>query len=542
MPLLKDQYDVNFNNFNDFVMTIAKHRSLQDMYNAGRELAKSNSQIVRTCLWLSETLSNNFTVLSNEDGNRHYLHMIDIFRRKQVSPGEWFHAEGEFSLVPFHEPLIGRVAATMAPKVCRNANEWDRPKWAVSEGILSYIAVPMIHKGELVGVMSTFMNTPIQYDHIEQNVFLADYIAASIVNALAFENIEHLKKKVELENEYLREAVKQAHGFKDIVGKSQVLNRVLEQVKLVAQTDATVLIQGESGTGKELIAQAIHEHSDRKEHPLIRVNCAAIPRGLFESEFFGHVKGAFTGAVNERVGRFQLANGGTLLLDEVGEIPFKLQGKLLRVLQEGTFERIGDEKTRKVNVRIIAVTNRDIKKDVKANRFRQDLYYRLSVFPIKVPPLRERIEDIPLLAQYFISNICRRMGVREPALKQRHITQLQRMNWPGNVRELRNVMERALIISQGRELNFDGLSADQLLRETDIEVVISDNFSDNHPYTEMEWKENVRRNILLALEQSNWKVQGPGGAAEVLGVKPTTLHARMKTLGLKKNKNSYMDA
>ena len=230
------------------------------------------------------------------------------------------------------------------------------------------------------------------------------------------------------ENEYLREEVKVAHAFGDIVGESSALRKVLAQVDLVAPADTSVLILGESGTGKELVARAIHERSRRSDRPMIRVNCGSIPRELFESEFFGHVEGAFTGAVRDRAGRFQLADGGTLFLDEVGEIPLELQSKLLRVLQEGTFERIGEEKSQHVDVRIIAATNRDLKKDVEEKRFRQDLYYRLSVFPVEVAPLRERAEDIPLLAANFLSQTCRRLGLTKPRLKQRHVKHCKATN------------------------------------------------------------------------------------------------------------------
>ncbi|MFQ5483478.1 MAG: sigma-54 interaction domain-containing protein, partial [Nitrospinaceae bacterium] len=264
---------------------------------------------------------------------------------------------------------------------------------------------------------------------------------------LALDEINRLPRNLELENSFLREEVKSNIGFGEVVGQSMALQNVLQQVNMVAKTDSSILIQGETGTGKELVTRAIHEGSSRKNLPLVRVNCCAIPNELFESEFFGHVKGAFTGAANHRIGRFELADGGTLFLDEVSEIPLNLQGKLLRVLQDGQFERIGENKTQKVDVRIIAATNRNLKLEMKSHRFREDLYYRLSVVPIEVPPLRERGKDIRLLADHFLRFQCARLGIPNLVLEEREYQMLEHYPWPGNVRELQNVMERLAILS-----------------------------------------------------------------------------------------------
>src|SRR5438477_989523 len=269
---------------------------------------------------------------------------------------------------------------------------------------------------------------------------------------LAFRCLKR-QKCLELENEFLLDEVRE--NFGDIIGRSPAIQKVLAQISTVAPTEANVLVLGESGTGKELVARAIHDLSARKEHPLVRVNCASIPKELFESEFFGHVRGAFTGAIKDRVGRFELADGGTLFLDEIGEIPPDLQSKLLRVLQEGQFERLGDDRTRTVQVRLIAATNRDLLAEAKAGRFRLDLYYRLSVFPIEVPPLRERPEDLRQLAEHFIKQSARRLGVPRPRLSKLHLQELQDYDWPGNVRELQNVIERAVILSRGASLQFE---------------------------------------------------------------------------------------
>jgi transcriptional regulator with GAF, ATPase, and Fis domain len=295
---------------------------------------------------------------------------------------------------------------------------------------------------------------------------------------------------------------------------------------MVAATDAGVLILGESGVGKELVARAIHQRSPRARKPLVKVNCGSIPHELFESEFFGHAKGSFTGAIRDRVGRFQLADGGTLFLDEVGEIPLDLQSKLLRVLQEGEFERVGDELTRRVNVRVVAATNRDLRDEVKAGRFRLDLFYRLGVFPVEVPPLRDRREDIPELAASFVRQACQRFHVPEPRLSARELERAQGYHWPGNVRELQNVIERAVILAQGGPLLLDLPQKERpTLPATPIptEVIPED-----------EWRRRERANLQAALVKSGHKVSGPGGAAELLGLNPATLTSRLKALGLGK--------
>jgi transcriptional regulator with GAF, ATPase, and Fis domain len=318
-----------------------------------------------------------------------------------------------------------------------------------------------------------------------------------------------------------------------IVGGSRAVQAVLAQVAIVAPTHANVLIQGESGTGKELVARAIHDLSERKERLLVRVNCASIPKELFESEFFGHVRGAFTGAVRDRAGRFELADGGTLFLDEIGEIPLELQGKLLRVLQEGQFERVGDERTRTVGVRLISATNRDLLAEAGAGRFRADLYYRLSVFPIEVPPLRERLEDIEELANHFIRQAARRFGVAPPRLTKVTVDQLQRRDWPGNVRELQNVIERAVILAKGGELQLDLPPGDSDGSPSSrLQATLNHNGSEQLSLHELVVRE--REILLTALQRTNWKVYGADGAASLLGLKPTTLVSKMKRLNLRK--------
>jgi transcriptional regulator with GAF, ATPase, and Fis domain len=307
---------------------------------------------------------------------------------------------------------------------------------------------------------------------------------------------------------------------------------MLQQVEAVAQTPASVLLQGESGVGKELVAHVIHAQSPQKGGPLVRVNCASIPKELFESEFFGHVKGAFTGAHRDRIGRFQLADGGTIFLDEVGEIPMELQGKLLRVLQESEFERVGDDITRSVDVRVIAATNRNLEQLIVDGDFREDLFYRLSVFPVEVPPLREREGDVVQLAQHFLEQTCTDFGRPMMTLTRRQAENLKGYRWPGNVRELKNVIERAVILSPGSVLRLDLSMPNVPARNAEPTAAAEPAHS--AVLSESEMQEFRKNNIIAALKLRNWRVSGPNGAAELLGVRPTTLADRIKTLGIKK--------
>ena len=340
-----------------------------------------------------------------------------------------------------------------------------------------------------------------------------------------------LREELERERDYLREEVSVSMNFGRIVGTSQALRRMLKRVEAVAETPASVLVMGESGVGKELVARAIHARSSRASGPLVKVNCASIPKELFESEFFGHVKGAFTGAHRDRIGRFQLADGGTIFLDEIGEIPLELQGKLLRVLQESEFERVGDDITRSVDVRVIAATNRNLEKLIVEGKFREDLFYRLSVFPVDVPPLRERDDDVVQLAQHFLEQTCKEFG-REPlALTRAHATTLRAYGWPGNIRELKNVIERAVILSPGNMLRLDlSMPGGKSVAPATAAVKVVD----EGIMTEKEMRALQKQNIEKALRRTSWKVSGKGGAAEVLGVRPTTLADRIRKLHIRK--------
>jgi PAS domain S-box-containing protein len=335
------------------------------------------------------------------------------------------------------------------------------------------------------------------------------------------------------QTEYLREEVDEARGFDEIVGESLALRAALEAVAQVAETDATVLIQGKTGTGKELFARAIHMRSKRSEGPLIKVNCAAIPSTLIESEFFGHEKGAFTGATQQRQGRFALADGGTILLDEIGELPLELQGKLLRVLQEGEFEPVGGSKTLHIDVRVLAATNLDLERAVKDGTFREDLYYRLNVFPLRLPPLRERGRDIVLIAENLMQKIATRMGRHHEKLSASAMAALQSYEWPGNVRELRNVIERALITSGGGPVGFDHVLPASPAQVAQFAVEPSS--GGRKPIlTEDRIRGIERANMIAALEETNWRVGGEGGAAELIGISPSTFKSRMKSLSIRR--------
>jgi PAS domain S-box-containing protein len=388
---------------------------------------------------------------------------------------------------------------------------------------VEYTSTPIVDRGRLIGAVIVFRDISERRD-----------AEARLRHAMS--ELEQLKHRLELENDYLQEALREETNYREIVGRSRAIREVVRKIELVAPTDAPVLITGESGTGKELIARALHGASRRGDRPLIRVNCAAVPADLFESEFFGHVRGAFTGAVADRVGRFELADKGTLFLDEIGEIPLELQGKLLRVLQEGQFERVGDTRTRGVDVRIVAATNRLLEREVAAGRFREDLFYRLNVFPVESVPLRSRPEDIPLLASHFLAKIGRRHGRKGLQLSRADCERLMSYTWPGNVRELENLIERAIIVSNGSRLIIDLPNAETARLSTPRPIALA---VGSVPSTETERVQQERAMIIAALEASGGKVFGKGGAAERLGIRPTTLASRIKRHGIERQRTHH---
>lgn len=407
-------------------------------------------------------------------------------------------------------------------------------EWLEEKKIRDLFAVPVMFRGEILGVMAAYTQTTLMEIGKPWGRVFADFVGGAIVNASSFEEIQRLKGQLELQNAYLRELILEAKAFGDLIGQSAALKRIVSQVDLVAPTEASVLILGETGTGKELVAYEIHNRSNRKNGPLVRVNCASIPKELFESEFFGHVKGAFTGALKDRPGRFETAEGGTLFLDEIGEIPLEMQGKLLHVLQEKRYEAVGDDQTRTANVRIVAATNRDLKEAVDSGHFREDLYYRINVFPIQVAPLRERKDDIPPLVKHFIDLSVKELRCSRPRLTRAGLTTLLNYDWPGNVRELRNVVERAVILSRGGILQFN-LPSPKGNDLPSMNALPALKSSESNEYlTEAEIRRMERENLLKILEKSGWKIKGAHGAAELLGIKPTTLLSRMKKMGIER--------
>ncbi len=375
---------------------------------------------------------------------------------------------------------------------------------------VEYTSTPVTEHGILIGAVVIF-----------RDITDRKRIQEKLLNAI--DEIDSLKRRLEMENAYLLEELNADFNYHQIIGQSAQVQHMVQQIELVGPTNANVLIIGESGTGKELIARAIHEVSERKARPLIRVNCAAIPADLFESEFFGHVKGAFSGAISDRVGRFELADGATIFLDEVGEIPIQLQGKLLRVLQEQQFERVGDSKTRSVDLRVISATNQDLRKLIKENKFREDLYYRLNVFPIQSPALRDRIDDLPLLAKHFIDKVCTRINKPQPKISLAQMHLLEQYSWPGNIRELENIIERQIILAKDQKINFDILTK----QNNDVQLTTK-KIVPSELMSAIQHKALEKTNIEQALLHCNGKIYGTDGAAELLGLKPTTLASKIK--------------
>ena len=428
---------------------------------------------------------------------------------------EWPRRQSRAGWILDHREPISTADLRKAPPFVEHAA-------LLKEGLRSAISVPLTNKGKVLGTLNVGSREPGRYgeDEVSLLASIAEQVALAIANLLAYEEIAALKARLQEENLYLQEEARTEAAFGDVVGESPAILRVLASVRKVAKTDSTVLVTGETGTGKELIVRAIHALSRRKDKLLVKVNCAALPAGVIESELFGHEKGAFTGALTRKVGRFELANGGTLFLDEVGDLPLELQPKLLRVLQEGEFERVGGTQTLKVDVRLIAATNRDLERVVNDERFRADLFYRLNVFPIVIPPLRKRLQDIPRLARHFVMLYEAKMGKLVGALSADVLERLTSYSWPGNVRELQNVIERAVILSPRGRLVLGDLAAAP---------------ASGSPKKEARSLEEVeRRHIISVLEECGWRVSGERGAARILGLKRTTLEARMKKLGIRR--------
>jgi formate hydrogenlyase transcriptional activator len=427
--------------------------------------------------------------------------------------------------VPIDGSITGKAFRTRQPVILDRAamEEFDSPTSQLmrEEGVRSIVAMPLITHNRIVGTISlaSLRDAAFQQGDVDLLFQVSGQVAIAVENALAFQVIGELKNKLAQEKLYLEDEIRSEMNFDEIVGEGPALRAVLKQVETVASTDSTVLITGETGTGKELIARALHNLSPRRERTFVKVNCAAIPTGLLESELFGHERGAFTGAIVQRIGRFELAHGGTIFLDEVGDIPLELQPKLLRVLQEQEFERLGSTQTIRVDVRLVAATNRDLSEMVAARTFRSDLFYRLRVFPVHIPPLRERQEDIPALVRYFVEKHARRMNRTVETIPTETLELLVRYPWPGNIRELENLIERAVIVSPGPVLR----------------VPLSELKPPSEPFGEaLTLRAAEREHILKALEATNWVLAGPRGAAARLGMKRTTLQSKMRKLGVAK--------
>ena len=435
----------------------------------------------------------------------------------------------EEMIVPLDGSMTGKAFRNRQPLVLDRAamEDFDSPSSRLmrAEGVRSVVCMPLITHDRALGTLSlaSLRDAAFQQGDVDLLVQVAGQVAIAVENALAFQEIAELKNKLAQEKLYLEDEIRSEMNFDEIVGECASLRALLKQVETVAPTDSTVLISGETGTGKELIARAIHNLSPRREHTFVKVNCAAIPTGLLESELFGHERGAFTGAIAQRIGRFELANGGTIFLDEVGDIPIELQPKLLRVLQEQEFERLGSTQTIRVDVRLVAATNRNLDEMVASRAFRSDLYYRLRVFPLLMPPLRERQEDIPALVRYFVEKHARRMNRAVETIPAETLDLLVRYPWPGNIRELENLIERAVILSPGPVLH---VPMSEL--KPPVEP-IADNLT---------LRAAERNHILKALEATNWVLAGPRGAAARLGMKRTTLQSKMRKLGVERRRQN----
>jgi transcriptional regulator with GAF, ATPase, and Fis domain len=521
-------------------LAVAQARSVESVLGGIVQGLGGEGDIALARIWLVEPgdICSSCPMRAECPDQSRCLHLVASAGRPTQPSEDWSRLTGAFRRIPLNVHKVGLVGGSGTPILIGSnlaASQWAAdPGWARREGIVSFAGQPLIFRGEILGVLAVFGRAEMDERQLGWLRTFADHAAVAIANARAFEELTRLRHQLELERNHLRYEVREALAFGEIVGESPALRAVLRQIELVAPTDATVLVLGESGTGKELIASAIHDRSSRRQRALVRVNCASIPAELFESEFFGHVRGAFTGAVRDRVGRFELADGGTLFLDEVAEIPTALQGKLLRVLQQGQFERVGEGRTRRVDVRIIAATNRDLKRDLESGRFRQDLYYRFNVFPIEVPPLRDRKSDIPALSEHFLRQSCLKLGRTDVRLYPDDIDRLSAYEWPGNVRELQHVIERAVILGERGRVQL-GLALPPNRGPSDARELRTP--APPPPaavVTAEEMRRRERENILAALGQAQGKLYGRGGAAALLAMKATTLASRMKALGIKR--------
>jgi formate hydrogenlyase transcriptional activator len=485
--------------------TIASNLELHDLLRA----ISASLRPVMQCDGVS-------VVLPDKDSGRLRVYALDF-------PGNKAADEEEILIAPDDDSPAARAYRTGRPQTAiAGESNWPDPR-AEAEGLQSLCHIPLAGRKGTLGLLSLARVAPLPFSprDLEFLRLVANQAAIAVENALAYREIAELKDRLAQEKVYLEDEIRSELSFDEIVGRSPALRKVLQEIETVAPTDSTVLIYGDTGTGKELIARAIHNLSRRGQSNFVKLNCAAIPTGLLESEMFGHEKGAFTGAIAQRIGRFELANRGTVFLDEIGEIPLELQPKLLRVLQEREFERLGSSRTLRTDARLIAATNRDLAAMVEAQKFRADLFYRLNVFPVHVPPLRDRQDDIPLLVRHFVQQFARRMGKAVDTIPVEAMNVLVRYHWPGNIRELQNLIERAVILSTGPLLKVP-------LQDLQVQpAAVAGEKSETLESAE-------RRHILAALDAANWVISGPKGAAAALGLKRSTLQARMEKLGIRR--------
>ncbi len=486
---------------------VVSHLGLEDLFTA-----------VSTCLRRVIQHDGSGLVLYDEETRRYRVHVLSF------SKNESFIEEGLVEsdcTTPAGIAIATRKPAVFSERdLAQLCPESPVARHLLAEGVKAFCSVPLLSHDRALGALNVGRRCEDMFtqEDIELLSQVAQQVAIAVENALAHQEAQELKDKLAKEKLYLEDEIKTEYNFEEIVGDSAVLKRVLKQVEIVAPTDSTVLVLGETGTGKELIARAIHDRSGRRERTFVKMNCAAIPTGLLESELFGHERGAFTGAIAQKIGRFELAHGGTLFLDEVGDIPLELQSKLLRVLQEQEFERLGSIRTIKVNVRLVAATNRDLTQMVADKEFRSDLYYRLNVFPLTVPALRDRREDVPLLVRYFAQRFARRMNKTIDSISTEGMTTLSRYDWPGNIRELENLIERAVILSKSSVLH--------------IPLAELRDRAEESPQATETLAAAERDHILRILKETNWVIGGPSGAAARLGMKRTTLQSKMQKLDI----------
>ena len=503
--------------FKDLLLEMPQQRSVEGVLDLVTRRVAEVSGIALARIWLvqpGDLCDTGCGYQATCPQRRCCLHLVSSAGRSLVPGEEWTRLDGSFRRFPFGVRKVGRIAASGEPfqnlQMDPDADWVADPGWIRREAIVSFSGQPLVFRGEVLGVLALFARSAVEESTLLSLRMIADHLASAIANARSFQEIEELKRRVEIENSYLRREVEQSSGPNGIIACSQVMRDLLRKVSQVAPTDANILITGESGTGKELLARELCARSRRSARPLIKVNCAAIPTELFESEFFGHARGAFTGAARERFGLFQAADGGTLFLDEVSEIPLELQGKLLRVIQEREYRRVGEEQERRIDVRIISASNRDLPEDVRAGRFREDLYYRLQVFPFELPPLRDRRDDIAPLAAHFLALSARSLDRPGLALTERDVEILRAYDWPGNIRELQNVIARAVITARGGRLGLE-IPAGRTTPAPRRPPPRPGAGPPDRILSDAELRRLERENTLVALERCGWKVYGAGG-------------------------------